>query len=166
MTRCLSLNWDGHPFVVHVGPDGVECVTFDTEQAHPSPSSGAWDKSPDADRCMDAVHQQLEAYWKGLRHTFSLPLALPEATPWRRAVWAVLRTIPYGSILTYRDIAAGMGQPGAARAVGQACGANPLPIFLPCHRVVSAGGYVGGYAGGARMKQRLLQLEGVETLRR
>ena len=76
--------------------------------------------------------------------------------------WNALRTIPYGAVRNYGDIARAVGQPGAARAVGQANGCNPLPIVIPCHRVIASDGTIGGYSGGLAIKHRLLALEGAE----
>ena len=77
-------------------------------------------------------------------------------------MWRALRAIPYGAVRNYGDIARAIGQPGAARAVGQANGCNPLPIVIPCHRVIASDGTIGGYSGGLAIKHRLLALEGAE----
>jgi AraC family transcriptional regulator, regulatory protein of adaptative response / methylated-DNA-[protein]-cysteine methyltransferase len=87
-----------------------------------------------------------------------LPLA-PAGTPFQRDVWDALRRIPPGSTATYGQIAAAIGRPGAARAVGAACGANPLALVVPCHRAVPAGGGLGGYRWGVERKSRLLEME-------
>lgn len=84
----------------------------------------------------------------------------PAGTPFQRAVWQALRQLPYGTVCTYRELAQKIGRPLAARAVGAACGANPLPLFIPCHRVVAAHGHLGGYSGGTAWKKRLLHAEG------
>lgn len=104
------------------------------------------------------AQRQLNEYFAGKRRDLSLPLK-PAGTPFRRRVWAVLQTIPYGKTVTYGDLAKTLGAPGAARAVGGACHCNPLPIVIPCHRVIGAGGVPVGYAGGIGMKERLLKLE-------
>lgn len=103
--------------------------------------------------------EQLEEYFAGERTTFSLPLA-PHGTGFQLAVWRALADIPYGETVTYGELAARVGRPAAFRAVGQANGANPIPIVYPCHRVVAAGSRLGGYAGGLDVKRRLLALEG------
>ena len=103
---------------------------------------------------------QLLSYLQGGRRAFSLPLA-PAGTPFQQAVWAQLARIPYGSTLTYGQLAARVGNPKAVRAVGQANHRNPLPILLPCHRVVGKGGALTGYAGGVALKRALLELEGI-----
>lgn len=104
---------------------------------------------------------QLREYFSRLRRSFDLPLDL-RGTPFQREVWAAVACIPYGQTITYGDLAQRLGRgPGSARAVGSAVGANPLPILIPCHRVVGAGGSLVGYGGGLEAKAVLLRLEGV-----
>ncbi|HZU78844.1 MAG TPA: methylated-DNA--[protein]-cysteine S-methyltransferase [Acidimicrobiales bacterium] len=103
---------------------------------------------------------QLEEYFAGTRTEFDLPLALA-GTPFQVDVWQTLADIPYGATVSYGELAAMVGRPTAFRAVGQANGANPIPIVLPCHRVLAAGGRIGGYGGGLPIKRQLLALEGV-----
>ena len=102
--------------------------------------------------------RQLLEYLAGERRVFDLPLA-PRGTPFQQRVWAALRDIPYGQTQSYRDIAFLVGCPRGFRAVGMACNRNPIPIFIPCHRVVGAKGALTGYAGGVELKQRLLEHE-------
>lgn len=104
------------------------------------------------------AQEQLTAYFSGQRKTFALPLA-PHGTPFQRAVWQALQKIPYGQTRSYGEIAALIGKPHAYRAVGAANHCNPLPILIPCHRVVGANGTLTGYAGGLTTKQFLLELE-------
>jgi methylated-DNA-[protein]-cysteine S-methyltransferase len=104
--------------------------------------------------------RQLPEYLAGRRTSFDLPLDLM-GTPFQRRCWQALIEIPFGETRTYSELARGIGMaPGAARAVGQANGANPVPVIVPCHRVVASAG-LGGYAGGLELKRRLLELEGV-----
>jgi len=110
----------------------------------------------------DAV-AQLGEYFAGRRRRFELPLEL-SGTDFQCQVWGSLAEIPYGSTISYAELAAMVGRPTAFRAVGQANGANPLPIVLPCHRVVASGGRIGGYGGGLDMKRRLLALEALSGL--
>ncbi len=105
---------------------------------------------------------QLEEYFSGTRTSFALTLA-PRGTAFQLAVWKALGDIPFGETITYGELARRVGRPAASRAVGQANGANPLPIVYPCHRVVAAGGKLGGYGGGLDTKRRLLALEGAGT---
>jgi O-6-methylguanine DNA methyltransferase len=88
-----------------------------------------------------------------------LPLDTSRGTPFQQEVWGAIGRIPFGETRTYGEIARMIGRPEATRAVGQACGANPLPIVIPCHRVVGAGGRPGGYTGGIHIKETLLRLE-------
>ncbi len=104
---------------------------------------------------------QLREYFTRDRTEFDLPLDFSGATSFQRRIFARLMKIPYGRIVSYGDIADELGEPGAARAVGQAVGANPLPIVVPCHRVVRSDGKLGGYSGGLRRKVMLLGIEGV-----
>ncbi|MCS7179519.1 MAG: methylated-DNA--[protein]-cysteine S-methyltransferase [Anaerolineae bacterium] len=106
------------------------------------------------------VIAQLREYFSRLRREFDLSLDL-RGTPFQRRVWEELGRIPYGQTVSYGELARRMGQPGAARAVGQAVGANPIPIIVPCHRVVGADGSLVGYGGGLEIKSALLRLEGV-----
>ena len=101
---------------------------------------------------------ELHEYLSGRRHTFSIPTAA-QGTEFQQAVWDCLLRIPYAQTRSYADVAASIGHPRSYRAVGMACNANPLPIIVPCHRVVGSGGLIGGYAGGVDLKQTLLNLE-------
>ncbi len=104
------------------------------------------------------VEGELREYFGGRRSTFTFPIA-PEGTAFERQVWDELAKIPYGKTRSYGEIAALLGRPGAARAVGAANGKNPIPIVVPCHRVVATGGKLGGYGGGPELKRQLLDLE-------
>lgn len=106
-----------------------------------------------------AAQQQLTEYFAGARRTFELPLRL-QGTAFQQRAWAVLRQISYGQIMTYGQQAAAMGSPRASRAAGAANGKNPLPILIPCHRVIAADGTLGGYSCGLERKAFLLRLEG------
>lgn len=101
---------------------------------------------------------QLQQYFAGKRRTFDLPLHA-EGTAFQHAVWDIVSAIPYGQTLSYRDVATQVGNPKATRAVGLANNRNPLPIIVPCHRVIGANGKPSGYAGGLKVKEFLLALE-------
>jgi len=101
---------------------------------------------------------ELQEYFAGTRSVFTIPLA-PQGTVFQQLVWHQLGQIPYGATCSYSDIAAAMGKPQAARAVGSANGKNPLCIIVPCHRVIAADGSLGGYSGGLELKLRLINLE-------
>ncbi|MFP4394634.1 MAG: methylated-DNA--[protein]-cysteine S-methyltransferase [Anaerolineales bacterium] len=103
---------------------------------------------------------QLAGYFAGRRTAFDLPLDL-RGTDFQRAVWEALLAIPYGETRAYGDIAAAIGRPRAARPVGQAVGANPVGVIVPCHRVIGSDGRLTGFGGGLDLKRALLRLEGV-----
>jgi methylated-DNA-[protein]-cysteine S-methyltransferase len=105
------------------------------------------------------AREQLSEYFSGHRRGFDLPLA-PQGTAFQLEVWDTLATIPYGATWSYRDLARAIGKPDAMRAVGAANGRNPLPIVLPCHRVIGADGSLTGFGGGLPIKEALLRLEG------
>lgn len=104
------------------------------------------------------IQRQLDAYFHGACQTFNIPLRL-EGTAFQIRVWEELQTIPYGSRLTYMELATRIGDPNLARAVGNAAGQNPIAILVPCHRLVGAEGHIGGYAAGIERKRALLELE-------
>lgn len=109
------------------------------------------------------AQREMEEYFAGRRTAFSVPLSIQSGTPFQQRVWEALRTIPYGEVRSYGEIARQIGRDRACRAVGMANHANPLPIFVPCHRVVGADGRLTGYAGGLDAKRYLLELEGVHV---
>lgn len=111
------------------------------------------------DRVLRAARSQLEAYFRGRRQRFDLPLAAA-GTAFQHSVWQALAAIPWGEVRSYRDIAHAIGKPKAVRAVGAANGRNPLPIVVPCHRVIGADGSLTGFGGGLPLKVQLLTLEG------
>ena len=115
---------------------------------------GACDRTP----LLVEAERQLTEYFAGRRRRFDLPLA-PAGTTFQKEVWAALCGIPYGQTRSYKDIAAAVGRPAACRAVGMANNRNPLPIVIPCHRVIGASGALTGYAGGLDVKRRLLEIE-------
>lgn len=114
--------------------------------------------SGDNSRLFIAVKTQLEEYFCGKRREFDIPIRL-NGTEFQKAVWNALLTVPYGKIASYKDIAAMIGKPKAARAVGGANNKNPVIIIVPCHRVVGADGGLTGYACGTDIKQTLLNIE-------
>ncbi len=104
------------------------------------------------------LRDELAQYFAGQRRTFDVPLA-PQGTPFQRSVWMALLAIPYGATESYGALAARIGKPAAVRAVGLANGRNPVPILIPCHRVIGADGTLTGYGGGLERKAALLALE-------
>ena len=111
----------------------------------------------DPDSLREAL-EQLEEYVDGTRRSFDLTLD-PRGTPFQRAVWDAVSAVEYGQTQSYGDIARAIGRPAAVRAVGAANGANPLPVIIPCHRVIGSNGTLTGYGGGLDLKQRLLAFE-------
>lgn len=118
---------------------------------------------PDAvevsDPRLDAAVAELRAYFAGELTDFTLPLSVRRGSDFERAVWHQMTLIPYGEMRTYGEVAAAVGDPGGARAVGVACNRNPIPIIVPCHRIVGAGGKLVGFGGGLPRKRYLLELE-------
>jgi methylated-DNA-[protein]-cysteine S-methyltransferase len=117
-------------------------------------SPGTRSKAP-----FDEIRRQIDEYLAGRRLVFRLPLDIDQGTPFQQRVWKALMDIPYGQTLSYKDVAQAIGQPSATRAVGGANGMNPLPIVVPCHRVVAADGTLGGFSSGLAIKKKLLGLE-------
>ena len=112
----------------------------------------------EASAAMKEAIRQLRAYFAGELEAFDLPLA-PKGTPFQQKVWSELCKIPYGETISYGELARRIGNPNASRAVGLANGSNPIPIIIPCHRVIGANGKLTGYGGGLEIKEKLLALE-------
>jgi methylated-DNA-[protein]-cysteine S-methyltransferase len=123
-------------------------------ERHPAPDGVAWDDG----RCAH-VRAQLDEYFRGERRAFALELR-PRGTEWQRKVWAALLGLPFGATIDYRELATRAGNPAAVRAAGRANATNPIPIVIPCHRVIGADGSLTGYGGGLAAKEALLVLEG------
>ena len=109
---------------------------------------------------LDDVRRQLDEYFEGRRHTFALGIDWTLARGFTRRVLQSTAKVPFGELATYREVASGAGNAAAVRAAGNALGANPMPIVVPCHRIVRTGGALGGYTGGVERKEYLLSLEG------
>ena len=127
------------------------------EERHPAVDF----RRDDADPLLRRAAHQLAEYSEGRRQAFDLPVRL-EGTAFQTRVWHALEGIPFGQTRSYQDIAREIGRPGASRAVGQANHSNPLAPIVPCHRVVTSSGSLGGYGGGMPLKKRLLEHEGIE----
>lgn len=134
----------------------VRTICFPEGRLSQAPEPG-WTQATPKGALADAV-QQLREYFSGKRTDFDLPLA-PEGTAFQKSVWRTLSEIPYGQTISYIELAKRIGKPNASRAVGQANGRNPLPIVIPCHRVIAADGSLGGFGGGLPTKVKLLELE-------
>lgn len=133
---------------------GIALVSF-LDGTRPAAIGRDWTRSPRSFR--DAV-QQLEAYFRGELREFDVELDL-QGTDFQREVWKMLTRVPYGQTASYAEIAAAVGRPAAPRAVGAANGANQIPIFVPCHRIIGSDGRLTGYRGGVDIKRGLLELE-------
>jgi methylated-DNA-[protein]-cysteine S-methyltransferase len=140
------------PLGVTVSEEKVIGVRF---AARPGPTAGP-----------HPAVEQLQAYFAGELTDFTVPVEMRGGSEFERAVWAEIAKIPYGEMITYGAIAHALGDPGAARAVGTACNHNPVPVIVPCHRVVGAGGKMVGFGGGLDRKRRLLELEAKIALAR
>lgn len=155
-TICTTLESPVGPLFLAVSDDGLRAIEFPTSR-HPLRRGADWREG--AHPLIDRTRQQLHEYFDGRRREFDLPLA-PLGTAFQRAVWQALASIPYGQTVSYVQLAARVGRPTASRAVGAANGRNPLPIVLPCHRVIGADGSLTGFGGGLPTKRFLLELEG------
>lgn len=139
------------------GPAGLGAVSFPRSSGEPAiPTEAVRDPA-----ALAPARSQLAAYLAGELRRFTL-VCDPAGTPFQQAVWTALTTIPYGTTVAYRDVAAHIGRPRAVRAVAQAIGRNPLPIVVPCHRVIGADGSLTGFSAGLDRKRWLLALEGVD----
>ena len=138
---------------IHVvfGSEGIERITLEEERFRKEYSSCIKKENREA-------RKQLEEYFDGKRKEFSLPLQF-EGTTFQKKVWNVLREIPYGETRSYEWVAKKAGRPRAVRAVGNAVGANPIPVVIPCHRVIRKNGELGGYGYGTDVKKKLLEIE-------
>ena len=153
-------------FAAALTPSGLGRLAFATE---PLDTCAAWARRwlpqarvAHADPRLDELAEQLTAYFAGRLRAFTIPLDL-RGTPFQLRVWQALLGVGYGEVRTYGAIAAAIGAPRAARAVGAANGANPIPIIVPCHRLVGNDGALVRYGGGLELKRRLLELEGALT---
>lgn len=130
-------------------------IHFDVRGSGDAPAGS----STSASLILEESARQLRAYFAGALREFSIPLD-PRGTEFQMRVWRQLETIPFGEVRSYAQVAEAVGAPRAVRAVGAANGANPLPIVVPCHRVIGSSGKLVGYGGGLALKRRLLDLEG------
>ncbi|HYF91763.1 MAG TPA: methylated-DNA--[protein]-cysteine S-methyltransferase [Symbiobacteriaceae bacterium] len=146
-----------------ITPEGLARLTFPLEPLEWCHEwIRRWEREAsvvDAGPGLEPVARQLAAYFDRTLTEFDLPLDM-RGTPFQREVWQALTTIPFGQTRSYGQIAAQIARPKAVRAVGAANGANPVPVIVPCHRVIGSNGTLTGYAGGLELKQRLLELEG------
>ncbi|MEA2411367.1 MAG: methylated-DNA-[protein]-cysteine S-methyltransferase [Thermoleophilaceae bacterium] len=151
------------PLLLATTPRGLACVSYsefrDEEQTLERLAARLSPRVLEAPERLDDVRRQLDDYFAGRRRDFSLAIDWGLVGEFSRRVLSRTAEIPFGSVATYGEVARGIGSPGAARATGNALGANPMPIVVPCHRVVASGGKLGGYTGGLDRKKLLLTLE-------
>lgn len=157
----MSLQWKmsspiGSIYLV-ASDEGLQTISWEKKKIPLLPSLDA-EAAPA--RILSQAVTELEEYFRGERRDFTVPLDA-HGTPFQDRVWAELKKIPYGKTCSYGDIATRIKKKGAMRAVGTANGRNPLPIVVPCHRVVTANQKLGGYTGGTHIKKKLLAIEGL-----
>ena len=143
------------PLLIAGDADGIHQISFPKNGKAVKPEPG-WTESTRGS--VAVAMKQLREYFAGKRTDFALPL-VPEGTPFQRSVWKALQEIPYGKTISYGELARWVGNPKASRAVGAANGQNPIPIVIPCHRVIGANGTLTGFGGGLPIKKALLELE-------
>jgi methylated-DNA-[protein]-cysteine S-methyltransferase len=151
-----ATTWDVYqsplgPLTIHVGPRGVSSISFPGRAQH-------LDEHMRNGDALAPVFAQLEEYFAGERRGFDLPLDLA-GTELQLSVWSQLSEIPYGTTISYSELARRVGRPDVVRAVGACVGQTPVPIVVPCHRVIGKDGSLTGYGGGLQRKQTLLELE-------
>lgn len=146
----------GIQFLVKADETGIFSLDFhpgkkilDSEELRPVTNKAFFD-----------IKKQLDEYFAGKRKSFDLPIRF-QKDGFKGEVYKVMKKIPYGKVLSYKEIAEKINRPLASRAVGGACGANTIPIIIPCHRVLATGGKLGGFSGGLDVKKKLLTLEGI-----
>ena len=155
MIFCRRIDSPIGPLMLAADENGLRHIEF-RDNRHPADRS---DWHGGDNEILNAAEAQLREYFDGERRDFDLPLA-PQGTDFQRVVWQELARIPYGVTISYAQLAQRVGNASAMRAVGAANGRNPLPIVLPCHRVIGADGSLTGFGGGLPTKQFLLRLEG------
>ncbi len=152
--------------IVAASGEGIRCVLLDPRRIYlveDLAAAGGSRLRVGGDGPAARGAAQILEYLSGDRRRFDVRVAAA-GTPFQRKVWAAMSRVGYGRTITYGELAGRAGRPGAARAVGAACGMNPVPIIVPCHRVVAAGCRPGGYTGGLVVKARLLAIEGIEIV--
>ena len=155
--ECVHYTWFESP----IGPlllagsdDGLRLVSFSAGR-HAREVDPQWQEDPGA---FAETARQLKEYFAGQRKSFELPLVL-KGTDFQKKVWMALQKIPYGETMSYKQLAQMIDRPMAVRAVGAANGANPIPIIIPCHRVIGNDGSLTGFGGGLPLKKKLLEME-------
>jgi methylated-DNA-[protein]-cysteine S-methyltransferase len=153
-------------FRVRYTPRGIAALDFPgSGGSQPAPNSfrGSVATAKNAPPFIRTFARQLKLYAAGKPVRWSVPVDLSVGTDFQQKVWRALTKIPRGETRSYGWVARKVGKPGASRAVGTACGANPVPVIVPCHRVIAGDGSLGGFGGGLPMKRQLLRIEGVNV---
>ncbi|WP_438853926.1 methylated-DNA--[protein]-cysteine S-methyltransferase [Agromyces sp. M3QZ16-3] len=161
--RYATLRTSLGDLLVVADADGLAGLYFPGHWHPPAADSLGSEVDARGDELFSRLGAELDEYLTGRRIRFDLPLA-PTGDDFQHAVWGMLREIPYGSTVTYGELALRLGDRNLARRVGGAVGRNPISILVPCHRVVGADGSLTGYAGGLERKRRLLELEGADVV--
>jgi methylated-DNA-[protein]-cysteine S-methyltransferase len=146
------------PLRLYFSDQGLTALEFAGEGASPVAQHDA--PPPHLQPCIEAAKRELTAYFAGAPTDFATLTLDPQGTPFQRRVWQELQRIPRGQAISYKELAERVGKPKASRAVGQANGRNPIPLIIPCHRVIAADGGLGGYSSGLERKRWLLKHEG------
>jgi methylated-DNA-[protein]-cysteine S-methyltransferase len=146
------------PLKLYFADRGLTALDFAGESLPPAPEKDA--PPPHLQPLIDAAKRELTAYFAGTPTDFTALTLDPQGTPFQRRVWQELQRIPRGQAISYKELAHRVGNPKASRAVGQANGRNPIPLIIPCHRVIAANGSLGGYSSGLDRKRWLLKHEG------
>lgn len=147
------------------GEHGLVCISLGTPLDLPQVFNNRHDKGGgkhDPAKLLQQACDELVEYLLSAREKFETPLDLSSGTEFQRTVWRRLRKVKFGEATSYGELAEAVGRPGAMRAVGNAVGSNPLPIIIPCHRVLAHGGKLGGFSGGLGRKKQLLKIEGID----
>jgi methylated-DNA-[protein]-cysteine S-methyltransferase len=150
------------PLFLAAGDEGLIRISYQDSEADFLAGFDRRARLVEDSHALAPYRQQLGEYFDGDLESFTMPLDLSRLTDFQRRVLSTIARIPAGAVWTYRQVAVAVGKPKAARAVGQALGSNPLPIVLPCHRVIASDGTLGGYAGGLAIKRKLLKHEGAQ----
>lgn len=145
------------PLLISGEEHAIHRITFPRDGKAARPEAG-WQQTENPRGSLAQAIRELNEYFAGTRTNFDFSIA-PKGTPFQLSVWQALSEIPFGSTISYGELARRVGNPNASRAVGTANGSNRLPIVIPCHRVINASGTIGGFSGGVPVKEKLLALE-------
>lgn len=160
MTQAITFKTPWGWIEIAAGEEGLTSIDLSPSNRRAFPRQGQALENGTVAALLAEAQMQLLDYLDGRRREFSLPVDLSAGTPFQRKVWKAIRRIPYGRVRSYQWVATKVGGKQYARAVGMALGSNPVPIVVPCHRIIAHDGSLGGFGCGLPMKRRLLKLEG------